>query len=102
MKKILILAMSCNQDFFKEQEKHLKTIYAKDIIEGKYPNIEFYTYTASYDTKYHINKEEHKLYVPADDSLKVECMYVFNVMYYELIDDEIKNVLKELYKELLK
>ena len=42
------------------------------------------------------------IYVPADDSLKVECMYTFNVMYYELIDDEIKNVLKELYKELLK
>ena len=61
--------MSCNQEFFIEQEKHIKTLYAKDIIDGKYPNIEFYTYTASYDTKYHINKEEHKLYVPADDTL---------------------------------
>ena len=69
MKKILILAMCCNQDFFIEQENYIKELYAKDIIEGKYPNIEFYTYTASYDTKYHINKTEHKLYVPADDSL---------------------------------
>lgn len=69
MKKILILAMSCNQDFFIDQEKHIKKLYAKDIIEGKYPNIEFYTYTASYDSKYHINKQLHKLYVPADDSL---------------------------------
>ena len=69
MKKILILAMCCNQDFFIEQENYIKELYAKDIIEGKYPNIEFYTYTASYDTKYHINKTEHKLYVPADDTL---------------------------------
>ena len=70
MKKLLILAMSCNQDFFIEQEQHIKKLYAKDIIEGKYSNIEFYTYTASFDSKYHINKEEHKLYVPADDTLE--------------------------------
>ena len=61
--------MSCNQEFFIDQEQHIKSLYAKDILEGKYPNIEFYTYSASFDTKYHINKQEHKLYVPADDSL---------------------------------
>jgi hypothetical protein len=70
MKKLLILAMSCNQDFFYKQEENIKQLYAKDIIDGKYPNIEFYTYTASYDSKYHINKQEHRLYVPADDSLE--------------------------------
>ena len=68
-KKIIILAMSCNQDFFQHQEEIIKTTYAKDIIEGKYPNIEFWIYTASFDTKYHVNHNEHKLYIPSDDSL---------------------------------
>ena len=47
------------------------------------------------------NKVSAVIYVPVYDSLKVECMYIFNVMYYELNDDEIKNVLKEKYKELI-
>ena len=70
MKKLLILAMSCNQPFFLDQETNIKKLYAKDIIDNKYPNIDFYIYTASYDDKFHINKQEHKLYVPADDSLE--------------------------------
>ena len=70
MKKLLILAMSCNQPFFLDQETNIKNLYAKDIIDKKYPNIEFYIYTASYDDKFHINKQEHKLYVPANDLLE--------------------------------
>ena len=69
MKKILILAMSCNQDFFLQQEQNIRNLYAKDILEGKYENIDFWVYTASTDEKYHVNKKQHKLYVPCDDSL---------------------------------
>lgn len=70
MKKILILAQSCNQELFYKQEQLLRTLYVKDILDNKYPNIDFWFYTASYDTKYHVSKQEHKLYIPADDSLE--------------------------------
>lgn len=70
MKKILILAMSCNQDLFLQQEQNIKQLYAKDILNGKYENIDFWIYTGSKDEKYHINKKAHKLYVPCDDTLK--------------------------------
>lgn len=69
MKKILILAMSCNQDLFIKQEQNIKSLYAKDILDEKYKNIDFWIYTASPDSKYHVNKKQHKLYVPCDDSL---------------------------------
>ena len=70
MKKILILVMSCNQELFIQQEIQLKNkLYAYDILNNKYPNIDFWIYTASEDTKYHVNKQEHKIYVPADDTL---------------------------------
>ena len=93
MKKLLILAMSCNQDFFIEYEQHIKKLYAKDIIEGKYSNIEFYTYTASYDSKYHINKQLHKLYVPADDSLIGTFEKTLNTFYEIPIISEILSYL---------
>ena len=61
--------MSCNQEIFQQQEENIKQLYAKDIIEGKYENIDFWIYTASTDEKYHVNKKQHKLYVPCDDSI---------------------------------
>lgn len=61
--------MSCNQDFFIQQEKNIKELYAKDILEGLYENIDFWIYTASEDEKYHVNKSQHKLYIPCDDTL---------------------------------
>ena len=60
MKKILILAMSCNQDLFIKQEQNIKSLYAKDILDEKYKNIDFWVYTASPDSKYHVNKKQHK------------------------------------------
>ena len=71
MKKILVLAMSCNQALFQAQEKLLRTeLYAKDIINNEFTNVDFWSYTASTDGKYHINKKLHRLEVPTDDSLK--------------------------------
>lgn len=69
-KNILILTMCCNQEFFQNQEKFLRQhLYAKDILENKYNNIQYWTYTASTDNKFHINKKKHILQIPCDDTL---------------------------------
>lgn len=62
--------MSCNQDFFIQQEKNIRELYVKDILEGEYENVDFWVYTASEDEKYHVNKRQHKLYIPCNDSLE--------------------------------
>ena len=38
-------------------------------MNNKYKNIDFWTFTASTDGKYHINKKIHKIAVPCDDSV---------------------------------
>ncbi|WQJ51683.1 MAG: hypothetical protein [Hatfieldvirus porci] len=70
MKNILILAMSCNQELFQKQEQMLREeLYAKDIIDKKFDNVDFWSYTSSNDGKYHVNLKLHRLEVPTDDSL---------------------------------
>lgn len=69
-KKILILGMTCNQEFFQREEVLVRqNCYAYDVLSGRYPGVDFWTYTASSDGKYHINKKIHKVCVPSDDSL---------------------------------
>ena len=62
--------MCCNQEIFQQQEYRLRTeLYAKDILNRKFKNVDYWTYTASTDGKYHVNKKLHKIEVPTDDSL---------------------------------
>ena len=62
--------MCCNQELFQQQEYRLRTeLYAKDILDNKFKNVDYWTYTASTDGKYHVNKKLHKIEVPTDDSL---------------------------------
>jgi hypothetical protein len=62
--------MSCNQQFFQDEELAIRTRgYARYVLEERFPGVEFWTYTASLDDKYHINKREHKLSVPMGDGL---------------------------------
>ena len=62
--------MCCNQELFQQQEYRLRTeLYAKDILNRKFKNVDYWTYTASTDGKYHVNKKLHKIEVPTDDSL---------------------------------
>lgn len=69
-KKIIILSMCCNQELFQQQEYRLRTeLYAKNILNNKFKNVDYWTYTASTDGKYHVNKKLHKIEVPTDDSL---------------------------------
>jgi hypothetical protein len=64
--KILILLMSCNNWFFKEEEQVVKDTWLKPVVEGKYPEVDYYFYTTG-ETDY-IDKENHTIYVNADDS----------------------------------
>lgn len=61
--------MSCNQDLFKIEEDVIKKTWAKDIIDGKYSNIKYYSYSASENGTYSIDKVEHKICVDCDDDL---------------------------------
>ncbi len=86
--KVLILAMGCNQDFFIQEEKVVRNTYAKDILNNKYKNIDFWTFTASTDGKYHINKTIHKIAVPCDDSLYGT--YDKNIKTFKVINEVLQ------------
>lgn len=74
MKKILILAMSCQDEFFLEQEKYIDLTWGKDILEGKYPNISLIKYRGGYDS----NK------------------IVDNIMYLNC-EDDVENTFKKTF-----
>ena len=86
--KVLILAMGCNQDFFIQEEKVVRNTYANDILNNKYKNIDFWTFTTSTDGKYHINKKIHKIAVPCDDSLYGT--YDKNIKTFKVINEVLQ------------
>lgn len=56
-KNIVILSMSCNKSVYIREEKGVRDSWAKDIIEGKYDNIKWYSYRGGKDDLY--NEAEH-------------------------------------------
>jgi hypothetical protein len=78
-KKILILVMSCQQESFVEQEKVCRETWAKDIIDGKYDNIEYYSYIGSCEEGC-VSRDKHTIFCKANDGLwqtfqkTVECL----------------------------
>lgn len=70
-KKILILTMSCNNIYFKGLLGAVKDTWAKPIIHKKYPNVEWFSYTAC-DKKHptpHIDFKDKMIYVDSGDDL---------------------------------
>ncbi len=69
MQKILILVMSCEDEFFKNQEKTIKETWLKPVIDGKYDNINYCFYSGKEDIERHkYNKEEHHLTLRCEDN----------------------------------
>lgn len=69
MKKILILIMSCNQDFFKKQEQQIKETYLKKVEE--YDNIDYCVYSGDETIEQHYyNKYEKHLYLRCEDGIR--------------------------------
>ena len=57
--------MSCTQKAFLDEENTIRETWAKDIIDGKYPNITWYAYRNTlYDNPYDMN---NIIYVPEKD-----------------------------------
>lgn len=68
-KKILILSMSCNQVYFKGLLGAVKDTWVKPILQGKYPNIEWFSFTAC-DKKHPvpcIDLKDRMIYVDDED-----------------------------------
>ena len=68
--------MSCNLDFFDKEIEIIEQTWAKDIIDGKYDNISYYSYTAMTEEMFRhsehknlgiIDEECHTVFVPTKD-----------------------------------
>ena len=66
--KVLFLAMSCNDPFFEMSRKTTHDTWAKDIIEGRYPDVGFCSYTTAANYKERI--EDHCVYVNTEDDYR--------------------------------
>ena len=62
-KKITILIMSCENEFFIHEEQLVRQTWLKDVIDGKYPNIDYLFYRGGSDKTYldenNVRSEEH-------------------------------------------
>ena len=77
MKKILILVMSCKDEFFQEQENYINDTWGRQILEDKYSNISL--------IKYHGNERENRL---EGNNLLLH------------VEDDINNTFKKTYLAL--
>lgn len=66
--KVLFLAMSCNDPFFIESRNVVHDTWAKDIIDGKFPDYGFYSYTASDNGQNYI--EGNTIYLDCGDGIR--------------------------------
>ena len=62
------MAMSCQNEFFVNQEKYVRDTWAKDVINGKYENISFMIYRGGYE-KNSYSKNENLLKLNVEDDL---------------------------------
>ena len=58
MKSLLILVMSCQDEFFMNEEELVKETWAKPIIDGEYKNIDFIIYRGGYEKNSYSNKNK--------------------------------------------
>lgn len=64
--KTIILLMSCDNEFFINEEKLVKQTWLKPVIDGQYPDIDYYFYKSG--DKQYIDFDNHYIYVnTADD-----------------------------------
>lgn len=71
-KKTLVLVLSCDIEPFKRYEETIKQTWAKDIIDGKYPNVDFYFYKHKDGiTETEIDEEHHMVWTACHDDLRL-------------------------------
>ena len=79
MKSILIMSMSCNNDFFINEEAVVRDTWAKPIIDGKYPHIRYMSYRGGYE-KNSYSKSECCLKLNVEDDIK----HTFKKTYFAM------------------
>ena len=84
-KKAIILVMSCNQERFINEEQVIKKTWGKDIIEGKYNNIELLFYRGDSDKIY---LEDNVIYIDERDDL--EGTYIKSLKAFKYADDNFE------------
>lgn len=67
-KNIVVLSMSCNKSAYVKEEKGVRDSWAKDIIEGKYKNIEWYSYRGGKSDSY--DEIEHCKHINVSDDYR--------------------------------
>lgn len=65
-KNIIILSMSCNRANYINEEKGVRDSWAKDIIDGKYKNIKWYSYRGGKSDSY--DEAEHCRHINIPDT----------------------------------
>lgn len=65
--KFLILSMSCNNEFYELSRLVTHDTWARDVIEGKYPDYGFFSYTTSNNGKDYI--EDNVIYLNCSDNI---------------------------------
>ena len=65
-KKAIILSMSCNQERYINEENAIRQTWGKEVLEGKYDNIELLFYRGGSDSTY---LEKDVLHLTSDDTL---------------------------------
>lgn len=65
-KKVIILSMSCNQERYINEENAIRQTWGKDILEGKYDNIELLFYRGGASITH---LENNVLYCPTGDEV---------------------------------
>lgn len=88
--KCLILCMCCNNQYYLQQFENNKQTWAKPILDGEYPDIDIWAYTASNSNDYNIDVDKRMIYVPALDGLNgtfdktakaIQSLAFFNITY---------------------
>lgn len=66
-KKAIILSMSCNQERYINEENVIRQTWGKEVLEGKYDNVELLFYRGGSDSTY---LEKDVLHLTSDDTLR--------------------------------
>lgn len=63
------MVMSCNSPIFINQEKLIRETWLKDVIDGKYENIDYCIYRGDLIPKHKYKKETHELILRCEDDM---------------------------------
>lgn len=88
-KNIVILSMSCTKPNYINEEKGIRDSWAKDIIDGKYKNIKWYSYRGGQSDSY--NETEHCKHINIPDDYRHTFHKTIKMFEWVLANDKDTN-----------